>query len=175
MDRTQKHEFVESMQGSFTSMGSLVVAHYSGLTVSDMTTLRVKMRESGGVVKVAKNRLMKRALTGSPVESVSDLFEGQTLIAYGEDPVAAPKILSNFSKENENLVLLGGFMGETLLDASGIKSLASLPSLDELRSKLVAMVNTPATRIAMVTQAPASQVARVISAYSSSSPKDEAA
>lgn len=175
MDRIEKKQFVDSMQEAIKGVGSFVVAHYAGLTVAEITQLRVKMREGGGTVKVAKNRLMKRVFSESSVKSVCDLFSGQTLIAYGADPVIAPKVLSNFAKENENLVLLGGFMDETILDVAAVKSLASLPSLDELRAKLIALLNTPATRLAMVSKAPASQLARVISAYSTTSPKAEAA
>ena len=175
MDRQSKHDFVERMRSELPNMGSMVVAHYSGLTVSDMTQLRVRMRSEGGVIRVAKNRLMKLVVDGSSISSVSDLFEGQTLIAYGSDPVVAPKVLYDFSKTNDSLVLLGGFMGDSVLDSSGVCSLARLPSLDELRGRLVAMITTPAARVAMVSVAPAGSLARVISAYSSSSPKSEAA
>ena len=167
MDRAEKAEFVTAIKSELTSAGSVVVAHYAGLTVADMTELRASMREAGGTVKVAKNRLVKLALEGTEAEHMAPLFQGQTLIAYAEDPVAAPKAASDFAKKNEKLVVLGGAMGATSLDAAGVKSLASLPSLDELRGKLIGMITTPAQRIAMVTSAPAGQVARVIGAYSS--------
>ena len=152
--------------------GSIVVARYAGLTVAQMNDLRSKMREQGGTVKVAKNRLAKIALQGTDAEEISNLFEGQTLIAYSTDPVAAPKVANDFAKGNDKLVILGGAMGTTALDADGVKALASLPSLDELRAKLIAMVQTPATRIAGVVAAPAGQLARVFGAYAK---KDEAA
>ncbi len=172
MDRAEKREFVTWLNGALKESGSVVVAHYSGLTVSQMNELRSKMSEAGGAVKVAKNRLAKIALKGTDSESISDLFTGQTLIAYSSDPVTAPKIAVEFSKANDKLVILGGAMGATNLNADAVKSLASLPSLDELRAKLVGMISTPATRIAQVVKAPAGQVARVIGAYAR---KNEAA
>ena len=167
MERAEKREFVTSMKETLSGAGSIVVAHYAGLSVADMTELRSSMREAGGTVKVAKNRLVKLALEGTDADHMSDLFSGPTLIAYSEDPVAAPKAAVDYAKKNDKLVILGGAMGATNLDANGVKSLASMPSLDELRAKIVGMVNTPAQRIAMVTKAPAGQVARVIGAYSS--------
>jgi large subunit ribosomal protein L10 len=153
------------MNEVFANAGAVVVAHYTGLTVADMSTLRVQMKEAGGTVKVAKNRLAKLALEGTDVAHISELFTGQTLVAFSDDPVAAPKVAVEFAKKNDKLVILGGAMGATNLDVNGVKSLAELPSLDELRGKLVGMISTPAQRIAMVTKAPAGQVARVIGAY----------
>ncbi len=172
MDKAQKREFVSTMNEAFSNAGSIVVAHYTGLSVADMGELRSQMREAGGTVKVAKNSLAKLALQGTEVEHISDLFTGQTVICYSEDPVAAPKIAVDYAKKNEKLVILGGAMGSDNLDVNGVKALASLPSLDDLRAKIIAMVTTPATRIATVVAAPATQVARVIGAYAS---KDEAA
>ena len=172
MDRAEKRAFVTDLNQVFSSTGSVVVAHYAGLTVAQMNDLRSKMRQAGGTVKVAKNRLAKIALQGTPSESIQALFEGQTLIAYSDDPVAAPKVASDFAKTNDNLVILGGAMGATNLDPEGVKALASLPSLDELRAKIVGMISTPATRIAQVVNAPAGQLARVFGAYAR---KDEAA
>lgn len=172
MERAEKREFVTQLNEVFNSAGSLVVAHYAGLSVAQMNDLRSKMREAGGTVKVAKNRLAKIALQGTDAEGISDLFQGQTVIAYSDDPVTAPKVAVEFSKANESLVVLGGTMGTTQLDAGGVKALASLPSLDELRAKIVGMLNTPATRIAQVVNAPAGQMARVVNAYAQ---KDEAA
>jgi large subunit ribosomal protein L10 len=137
-----------------------------------MNDFRSKMRAAGGTVKVAKNRLAKIALQGTESEGMSNLFKGQTLIAYSEDPVTAPKVVMDFAKTNDKLVILGGAMGSTTLNADGVKSLATMPSLDELRAKLLGMIQTPATRIAGVVQAPAAQLARVFSAYAK---KDEAA
>ncbi len=165
MERAEKREFVTGLNDVFASTGSVVVAHYAGLTVAQMNDLRSKMREAGGTVKVAKNRLAKIALQGTPSEKIQVLFKGQTLIAYSDDPVVAPKVASDFAKTNDKLVIIGGAMGETALDADRVKALASLPSLDELRAKIVGMVQTPATRIAQVVNAPAGQLARVFGAY----------
>ena len=172
MDRAEKREFVTDLNDVFNSTGSVVVAHYAGLTVANMNDLRSKMRAAGGTVKVAKNRLAVIALQGTESEGMKDLFKGQTLIAYAEDPVAAPKIAADFAKANDKLVILGGAMGSTVLDADGVKALATMPSLDELRAKIVGMINTPATRIAAVVNAPAGNLARVIGAYAR---RDEAA
>lgn len=172
MEKAEKREFVTWLNGTFQESGSVVVAHYSGLTVAQMNDLRSKMRAAGGSVKVAKNRLAKIALQGTEGEAMTDLFTGQTLIAYSQDPITAPKVAVDFAKANDKLVILGGAMGATSLNADGVKSLASLPSLDELRAKLVGMIATPATRIAQVTSAPAAQLARVFGAYAR---KDEAA
>ena len=172
MERAEKREFVANLQEAFTSAGAIVVAHYTGLAVSEISAFRAKVRESGGTVKVAKNRLAKIALQGTEVEHMSDLFRGQTLVVYSADPIAAPKAAVDFAKANEKLVILGGAMGSKSLDENGVKALASLPSLDELRARIVGMISTPATRIAQVVKAPAGQVARVIGAYSQ---KDEAA
>lgn len=165
MDRAEKREFVTGLNSVFKSTGSVVVAHYAGLTVANMNDLRVKMRAAGGSVKVAKNRLAKIALQGTDSEGMSALFKGQTLIAYSDDPVAAPKVAADFAKGNDKLVILGGAMGSTVLDENGVRALATMPSLDELRAKIIAMINTPATRIAGVVQAPAGQLARVFGAY----------
>ncbi|MCV0398049.1 MAG: 50S ribosomal protein L10 [Rhizobiaceae bacterium] len=172
MDRAEKREFVTGLNEVFKSTGSVVVAHYAGLTVAQMNDLRSKMRNAGGTVKVAKNRLAIIALQGTESEGMKDLFKGQTLIAYSDDPVAAPKVASDFAKGNDKLVIIGGAMGSTALDADGVKALASLPSLDELRAKIVGMIQTPATRIAQVVNAPAGQLARVFGAYAR---KDEEA
>jgi large subunit ribosomal protein L10 len=163
---------VSGLNTVFSNAGVVVVAHYSGLTVADMTTLRSRMKAAGGSLKVAKNRLVKLALKGTDAEHISGLFQGPTVIAYSNDPVAAPKVASDFAKANEKFVILGGAFGKTNLDAGGIEALAKLPSLDELRGRIVGMINTPATRIAGVLQAPAAQLARVIGAYAK---KDEAA
>jgi len=172
VERAEKREFVTELNGVFKASGSVVVAHYSGLTVAQMNDLRSRMRTAGGTVKVAKNRLAKIALQGTESEGIADLFTGQTLIAYSDDPITAPKVAVDFAKGNDKLVVLGGAMGSTNLDADGVKALATLPSLDELRAKLVGMIQTPATRIAQVVNAPAGQLARVFGAYAK---KDEAA
>ena len=167
MDRAEKREFVAEMKDTLSGAGSIVVAQYTGLSVAEMTEFRSSMREAGGTVKVAKNRLVKLALEGTDAEHMGDLLKGPTLLAYAEDPVAAPKAADAFAKKNDKLVVLGGAMGATSLDENGVKALATMPSLDELRGKLIGMITTPAQRIAMVTSAPAGQVARVIGAYSS--------
>jgi large subunit ribosomal protein L10 len=172
VDRAEKRELVTGLNEAFSSAGSVVVAHYAGITVAQMNDLRSKMRAAGGTVKVAKNRLAKIALQGTDSERMQVLFKGQTLIAYSDDPVAAPKVASDFAKANDKLVILGGAMGPTALDADGVKALATLPSLDELRAKIVGMIATPATRIAQIVNAPAGQLARVFGAYAR---KDEAA
>lgn len=172
MERAEKHEFVGALNTVFENTGVVVVAHYSGLSVAQMTALRAQVREAGGSVKVAKNRLAKLALRGTELEHISELFQGPTVIVYSDDPVAAPKAAVEFAKKNEKLVLLGGALGSTNLDAEGVKALASMPSLDELRGKLVGLLQTPGTRVAQVLNAPAGQLARVFAAYAE---KDEAA
>ena len=166
MDRTRKAELVESLNGQIGEAGSLVVAHYTGMTVAQMGDLRDRMRAAGASFKVAKNRLAVRALKGTAIEGISPLFKGPTGIAYSKDPVAASKVAVAYAKDNEKLVILGGSVGTTELDASGVKALATLPSLDQLRAKIVGLLVAPATKIAGVVQAPAGQLARVIGAYS---------
>jgi large subunit ribosomal protein L10 len=165
MDKVQKAESVKELNGLFAEAGAVVVAHYSGMTVAQMGELRSRLRVGGASFKVAKNRLAKRALEGTPVAGISDLFTGPTGIAYSEDPVAAPKILVAYAKENDKLVILGGAAVGSVLDLEGVKTLAELPSLDELRGKLIGLLQAPATKIAGVLQAPAGGVARVLSAY----------
>ncbi len=172
MDRAEKAESVATLNAAFLGSSVIVVARYAGLTVKDMTALRARMRDAGASVKVAKNRLAKLALKGTDAESIGGLFTGQTVVAYSRDPVAAPKVASDFAKTNEKLVILGGALGRTTLDAEGVKALATLPSLDELRAKLLGMIQTPASRIAQVVTAPAAQLARVFAAYAK---RDEAA
>jgi large subunit ribosomal protein L10 len=166
VDKAEKAEVVEELKGVFAESGSLVVAHYTGMTVSQMSDLRARMRAAGCSFKVAKNRLAVRALQGTPVEGIAHLFKGPTGIAFSKDPVAASKVAVAYAKDNDKLVILGGSVGKTALDAEGVKALATLPSLDELRGKLVGLILAPATKIAGVIQAPAGQLARVISAYS---------
>jgi large subunit ribosomal protein L10 len=172
VERAEKRELVETLNAAFKDTGVIVVAHYQGLTVADMQALRARMREAGGKVKVAKNRLAKLALHGTDAEHIADLFKGPTVIAYSGDPVAAAKVAVDFAKINDKLVILGGAMGRTTLNADGVKALASMPSLDELRGMLLGMIQTPASRIAQVVNAPAGQLARVFGAYAR---KDEAA
>ena len=167
MDRTEKEDLVATLHQTFDESAMVVVTHYSGLTVSEMGDLRDRMRETGAKFRVTKNRLTRLALKDTKFEALSDMFTGPTAIAYSDDPVAAAKASVEFAKENDKLIVLGGALGEEMLDASGVKALASLPSLDELRGKLVGLLVSPATKVAQVLQAPGGQVARVIGAYSS--------
>ncbi len=169
MEREQKRELVKSLHKVFSDTGVVVVAHNVGLTVSELTQLRAQVREAGGSVKVAKNRLVKLALKDTPAECLVDLFTGPTIIAYADDPVSVPKVTVKFAKDNEKLVLLGGAMGEMNLDIDGVKSLAALPSLDELRGKMVGLLQAPAGKVARVISTPPGQLARVIGAYSEKS------
>lgn len=163
--RAQKQAWIDSTSGQVKDAGILLVAHYKGLSVAEITDLRVSVRKAGAGFKVTKNLLAKRAVAGTAYEKVAHLFKGPTAVAYSSDPVSAAKALSEFAKRNEKLVLVGGAFGNTVLDKAGIQQLATLPSLDELRAKIIAMLQTPATRIAGVLQAPAGQLARVFGAY----------
>jgi len=166
VDRAEKAALVGSLTEDLKSSGAIVVAHYTGLTVAELENLRVQMKEAGGQVRVAKNRLAKLALKETDHADISGLFTGPTLVAYSDDPVTAPKIAVKFADKNDKFVVLGGAMGATELDADGIKALASMPSLDELRATIAGMLTRPATKIATIAQAPGSQIARVLSAYS---------
>jgi large subunit ribosomal protein L10 len=172
VDRARKEELVTELNQSFAEAALVVVTQQTGLTVSESTELRTRMREAGAGYKVTKNRLAKLALAGTPYEPITDLFSGPTAIAYSADPVAAARVAVNYAKENDKLTVVGGAMGDTLLDENAVKALASLPSLDELRGKLVGLLNAPATKVAGVLQAPAGQLARVFGAYAN---QDEAA
>ena len=165
MDRAEKKELVAELNGVFQKASVVVVAHYSGLTVAQMQNLRKQMRAAGASVQVAKNRLAKIALEGTDVASIAPLLKGPTLIAYSDDPVAAPKVASAFAKDFDKFVILGGAMGKTALNPDGVKALAALPSLDELRAKIVGLINAPATKIAQLATAPAAKLARVFGAY----------
>ena len=167
VDRAAKKELVTTLNGIFSQTNVVVVAHYSGLNVAQMQTLRKQMKQAGAAVKVAKNRLAKLALDGTDAAAIVPLLKGPTLLAYSGDPVAAPKVAADFAKANEKFVILGGAMGKTTLDPNGVKALASLPSLDELRAKIIGLVMAPATKVAQLVNAPASKVARVVQAYAS--------
>ena len=172
VERAAKKESVEQLHEVFKTTGVAVVAHYSGLTVAQMQTLRKQMRQAGASVKVAKNRLAKIALEGTDVVAIGSLLKGPTVIATSKDPVAAPKVAVEFARTNEHFVILGGSMGKTVLNVDGVKALASLPSLDELRGKIVGLLLAPATKLAQLANAPAGKLARVIQAHAS---KGEAA
>ena len=169
VDRAAKKEMVTELNGVFKASSVVVVAHYAGLTVADMQLLRRQMKQAGASVKVAKNRLAKIALDGTDAAAVAPLLKGPTVIAYSGDPVAAPKVAIDFAKGREKFVILGGAMGKTALDPNGVKALASLPSLDELRAKIVGLLVAPATKIAQLTNAPAAKLARVVQAYADKS------
>jgi large subunit ribosomal protein L10 len=176
VDRAAKQDAITELNGVFKTSNVVVVAHYSGLTVSQMQTLRKQMRLAGPKVKVAKNRLAKIALKDTDAAAIAPLLKGPTVIAFSGDPVSAPKVAVDFAKANEKFVILGGTMGKTALNLDGVKALAALPSLDELRAKIVGLVQAPATKIAQLVNAPASKVARVVQAYASKeAPKSAAA
>jgi len=164
VERAEKKELVATLNQVFKSTGVIVVAHNKGLTVNQVNDLRGKMAQAGATVKVAKNRLAKLALDGTDASGIKGLFTGPTMVAYAADPVSAPKVAAAFAKANEKFVVLGGALGKTVMDANAVKALAELPSLDELRARIVGMIQTPATRIAGVLQAPAGQLARVLKA-----------
>jgi len=165
MDRAQKQVSIETLKGVFEGAGAVVVTHNLGLTVAEMTDLRGRLRKEGAHLKVVKNTLAQKALAGSIGEAGDALFTGPVAIAYAPDPVSAAKVATQFAKENEKLAIIGGFMGKDVLDTKGIGALATLPSLDELRGKLIGLLQAPATKIAGVLQAPGAQIARVLSAY----------
>ena len=165
MERAEKRDVVTALHDVIAKTGVVVVAHYAGLTVAQMTRLRSDMRSAGGQVKVAKNRLVKLALEGTDAKGIADLLKGPTCLAYSADPIAAPKVAVKFAKANEKFVILGGAMGTTVLDAKGVNSLADLPSLDELRGKLIGLLQAPASKIARTLNEPGAQLARVFAAY----------
>jgi large subunit ribosomal protein L10 len=165
MDRAQKAESIETLKGVFADAGAVVVTHNLGLTVADMEDLRGRLRSAGGTFKVVKNRLALKALEADEGSDYHGLFKGPVGIAYADDAVTAAKITAEYAKANDKFVVLGGFMGEKVLDAKGVEVLSKLPSLDQIRASFLGLLNTPATRIAGVVQAPAGQLARVFNAY----------
>ncbi|PCH99961.1 MAG: 50S ribosomal protein L10 [Alphaproteobacteria bacterium] len=164
MNRNEKQQAVEELNSTLSSSESVVVCHYKGLTVKDITEFRAQLRAEGGTFKVTKNTLAKLASEGTSYEGLKDLFTGPTGIAVSNDPVAAAKVAYNFAKENNNLVILGGGLGTKVLDVAGVEALAKLPSLDEVRAKLAALLVAPATKIARVVAAPAVQLVNVTKA-----------
>ena len=163
MDRAQKEAVVDELGQIFTDSGVVVVSHYVGLTVAEMQDYRARMRVVGGAVRVAKNKLAKIALEGTPCEGIKDLLTGMTVFAYSEDPVAAAKATEAFVKENGKLVILGGSMGDNLLDVAGVKAVAAMPSREELIASIVGCIVAPAANIAGAVGAPASDIASIIS------------
>ena len=166
MDRAQKQESIESLKSVFNDAGAVVVTHYMGLTVAEMTDLRLRLRKEGAAIKVVKNTLALKALDGKLGDKGEKLFTGPVAIAYGPDAVSAAKVAVAYAKENDKFKLVGGVLDQTnVLDEAGVRALATLPSLDELRGKLIGLLQAPATKIAGVLQAPAGQLARVFNAY----------
>jgi large subunit ribosomal protein L10 len=165
MDRAQKSELVAEMNRTFTETSVVVITRNLGLTVAQSTALRTKMREAGASYKVAKNRLARIAVEGTAYSSITDLLVGPTAFSTSVDPVAPARVIVDFAKTNDKLEIVGGAMGDTVLDVNGVKALAELPSLDELRAKIVGLVQAPATKVVQIVQAPAGQLARVFAAY----------
>ncbi len=165
MDRAGKAESIETLKGVFADAGAVVVTHYLGMTVAQMTELRSRLRAEGASLKVVKNTLVQKALDGRVGEAGEALFKGPVAIAFGPDPVSAAKISTQYAKENDKFSIVGAVMGDQVLDATAVGALATLPSLDQLRSKLIGLVQAPATKVAGVVQAPAAQLARLFAAY----------
>jgi large subunit ribosomal protein L10 len=165
VDRSGKELLVTALQNALSDANLVVITKQAGLTVTEVSDLRRKMRSAGAGYKVAKNRLAQRALKGTKYEGLESLFKGPTAIAYSTDPIAAAKVAVAYANSNQKLTIVGGSMGATVIGPDGVKALATLPSLDELRAKLVGLLQTPATRVATVLQAPAGQLARVFGAY----------
>jgi len=165
MDRAKKAESIEELKSVFAESGTVVITQYTGMTFVEMSDLRTRLRKEGAVLKVFKNRLAQKALNGSVGEAGEALFKGPVALVYSADPVTAAKISSQYAKENDKLKIVGGLMGTDVLNEAGVKALATLPSLDELRSKIIGVLQAPATKIAAVLQAPAGAVARVIAAH----------
>jgi large subunit ribosomal protein L10 len=164
MDRAQKSEAIETLKGVFSDSAAVVVTHYMGLTVAEISDLRGRLRAEGASLKVVKNRLAQKALNGAGDSAIA-LFKGPVAIAYGPDAVSAAKVVTQYAKDNEVFTVVGGLMGEQVLDVKAVSALATLPSLDALRGKILGLLQAPATKIAGVLQAPAGQLARVVGAY----------
>jgi large subunit ribosomal protein L10 len=165
MDRTQKSEVVSDLNRTFSETSVVIVTRNLGLTVAQSTALRNKMREAGATYKVSKNKLARIALEGTTYVPLGEMLTGPTALSTSTDPVAPAKVVVDFAKTNDKLEIVGGVMGTTVLDVAGVKALAELPSLDELRAKIVGLIQAPATKIVQIVQAPAGQLARVLSAY----------
>jgi len=165
MDRAEKQVSIGTLKGVFADAGAVVVTHYMGLTVAEMTDLRLRLRKEGASLKVVKNTLVQKALDGAIGEAGDTLFKGPVAIAYGPDAVSAAKIVTQFAKENDKFTVVGGILGQTtVLDTKEVSALATMPSLDQLRAQLLGLLNAPATRLARVIGEPANQVARVLQA-----------
>ena len=175
MHRAQKAESIETLRGVFADAGAVVVTHYLGLTVAEMTDLRTRLRAQGARLKVVKNTLVQKAMDGTAGEAGDRLFTGPVAIAYAPDPVSAAKVVTAYAKENDKFTVVGAVMGATVLDQKGVAALATLPSLDQLRAQILGLLAAPATRVATVVQAPAAQLARVLRAYADKNGGGEAA
>jgi large subunit ribosomal protein L10 len=165
LDRAQKQQVAESLRQDLADTVCVVITHQTGLTVDEVTQLRRQMRSAGASYRVTKNRLVKRALEGTQFEPLTPLFTGPTAIAFSRDPVAAAKVAVEYANHNNKLTIVGGGLSGQTLDANAVKALATLPSLDELRSKIIGLIQAPATKLAGLLQAPAGQLARVLAAY----------
>ena len=159
MNKEQKQIYIKEMTSQFENSKAVLVTHYQGLTVKQLDELRKRMREHGIIFKITKNRITKLALEKSKCKELSNLFTGPTAVAFSEDAITSAKILTKFSKENENLKILGGIMGTDILDVDGVKNVATLPTLDEARAKIVGILRSPAQKIASILLAPASKIA----------------
>ena len=168
MDRSQKADLVDELKNVFNETSVVVITRNNGLSVAQSTDLRLKMRDAGAQYKVAKNRLALIALDGTRYSPIGDLLKGPTALATSTDPVAAAKVAVDFAKTTDKFEIVGGAMGDTVLDVDGIKALAALPSLDELRAKLVGLIQAPASKIARTVNEPGAQLARVFGAYAAS-------
>jgi large subunit ribosomal protein L10 len=175
VERAQKQKLVEGLQQDLLGTACVVVTHQTGLSVAEATQLRRQVRNAGASFRVTKNRLAKRALTGTSFEPLSAMFTGPTAIAFSRDPVAAAKVVVEYANRNDKLTIIGGGLAGRQMDAAGVRELASLPSLDELRGKLIGLLQAPAAQLARVLQAPAGQVARVFAAYAESQGETPAA
>ena len=170
MDRTEKSDLVAALKSTFSETGVVVVTRNLGLTVAQSTVLRGKMREAGASYRVSKNRLARIAAEGTPYAALGDMLTGPTALSTSTDPVAPAKVIVDYAKTNDKLEIVGAIMGGQMLDVAGVKALAELPSLDELRAKIVGLIQAPATKIVQIVQAPGGQIARVLAAYAA---KDE--
>lgn len=175
MLRAEKAGVIDDLNGMFTRSGVVVVTHYKGLTVAEISDLRAQMRAAGASLKVTKNTLARRALDGTPFASIAELFKGPTAIAISPDPTSAPKVAVAYARRNDKLQIIGGGLGGALLDQAAVRALAELPSLDELRARLLSLINTPASRLVGLTQAPGGQLARVLKAYADKADADKEA
>ncbi len=164
MLRAEKAQVIDDLNEVFAKTGVVVLTHYKGLTVAEITDLRGRIRAAGASFRVTKNKLAQRAVDGTPFAVMAPLFTGPTAIAFSNDPTAAPRIVAEFGKKNDKLQIIGGGLSGSLLDAASVRALAELPSLDELRAKLIGLLNTPASRLVGLLQAPGGQIARVLAA-----------